>query len=231
MFFYDLNSPERLWVHLHGFATDIQGSKIELLRNRFRNTKEYSFFAMDMDYEKHTTTQVLDLLEVLITGFSQKFKEITLCGSSHGGYVGVNLLRFRIKGNITRLVLLAPSFETLNLILKEVGKERAKDWLEGKEPLKIVEEDREVEITKDWARDIIDKGYEIITEEQVRFPTEPEVRITIIHGRKDEIVPIERTRLFVSKVRVEEYIEVDDDHQLSESFGKTITKLLEEGRL
>ncbi len=231
MFFYDRNDQDRLWIHLHGFATDIHGSKIEFLRNRFRNTKEYSFFAMDMDYEKHTTTQVLDVLESLILGFSQRFQEITLCGSSHGAYVAVNLIRFREKGKINKLLLLAPSFETLNLILKEIGEEKAGGWLRGKEPLRILEEEREIEIREDWAKDILENGYEVITGKEVRFPPEPEVKITIVHGRKDEIVPIERTRLFVDRVKVDEYIEVDDDHQLSESFGRTITHLLEEGKL
>jgi hypothetical protein len=62
MFFYDTNSSERLWIHLHGFATDVLGSKIALLRENFSKSGTYSFFAMDMDYHTHTTTQVLDLL-------------------------------------------------------------------------------------------------------------------------------------------------------------------------
>ncbi len=225
MFVFDLNSEKNLWIHLHGFATDISGSKIETARKYFRETGHSSFFAMDMDYEKHTTTEVLDVLEALVLGFSERFENITLCGSSHGGYVASNLLRLRKKGKVKRLVLLAPSFETLGLIVKELGREKVSGWLEGKEPLRIVEEDREVEIIKDWARDIIEKGYEIIEGNEVRFPKDPDFEIVIMHGERDEIVPIERTHLFVSSVRVDKFLEVDDDHQLSETFEKYLPEL------
>ncbi|MDQ7038615.1 MAG: YqiA/YcfP family alpha/beta fold hydrolase [Aquificota bacterium] len=229
MFFFDLNNPERIWIHLHGFATNVMGGKIEFARNHFRRTKIYSFFAMDMDYEKHTTTEVLDVLEALILGFSERFREITLCGSSHGGYVAVNYIRFRKTGNVKKVLLLAPSFETLRLIVKELGEEKVKYWLEGKEKLRLVEEGREVEVREDFARDILENGYEIIRNGEVNFPERPPVDIIVVHGTRDEIVPVESTRTFVSRVRVRRYIEVDDDHRLSETFGRVLLQLIEEG--
>jgi len=211
MFFYDANNPEKLWIHLHGFATDVWGSKIEFARNYFKRTGTFSFFAMDMDYEKHTTTEVLDVLEALVLGFSQRFENITLCGSSHGAYVAVNYLRFRKRGNIKTLLLLAPSFETLGLIIKELGEEKVSGWLKGKEPLRLTEEGREVEIREDFAADIVE--------------------VVIVHGKRDEVVPVERSRLFASKVRVKRFIEVEDDHQLSSSFGRILAELVSSGML
>ncbi len=229
MFFFDRNNPKKLWVHLHGFATDITGEKIQFARLHFKRTGLYSFFAMDMDYEKHTTTEVLDVLEAIITGFSRTFDEITLCGSSHGSYVAANYVRFREIGNLKRLLLLSPSFETLGLIVKTLGTEKIKDWLEGRETLKFEEEGKKVEVRRDFAKDIIEKGYEILEDEKVNFPKDPPVDIVVVHGKRDEVVPVERTRLFVSKVKVKKYIEVDDDHRLSETFGKTLVSLIEEG--
>ncbi len=229
MFFYDANNPEKLWIHLHGFATNVWGSKIEFARNFFKRTKAYSFYAMDMNYEKHTTTEVLDVLEAIVLGFSEKYKHITLCGSSHGGYIAANYVRFKKLGNVKKLLLLAPSFETLALIIKELGEEKVKNWLEGKESLKFVEEDKEIEVRKDFAVDILKNGYEIVCDDKVIFPANPPVDIVIVHGRRDEIVPIERTKLFVNNVKVENFIEVDDDHQLSESFGRVLTQLVKEG--
>ncbi len=227
MFFYDLNNKERLWLHLHGFATNVLGKKIEIMRDYFKRTELFSFFATDMDYEKHTTTEALNFLEVLIGGFSQKFKSITLSGSSHGAYIAVNYLRFKNKGNVENLVLFAPSFETLSLIIKEIGREKIKNWLEGKESLRIIEEGREIEIIKEFARDIIENGYEIIENDKVKFRN-PGVRIFIVHGKNDEIVPVERTKLFVSQVKVERFIEVDDDHQLSNTFSEIFPKIVKE---
>jgi pimeloyl-ACP methyl ester carboxylesterase len=231
MFFYDDNNPEKLWIHLHGFATNVWGSKIEFARNYFKRTGAYSFYAMDMDYEKHTTTEVLDVLEALVLGFSKRYKHITLCGSSHGGYIAANYVKGRSLGNVKSILLLAPSFETLGLIIKELGYGRVKGWLEGKEKLRFAENDIEIEVREDFATDIIENGYEIIKGEEVLFPKEPPVDMVVVHGKKDEVVPVDRTRLFVSRVRVREYIEVDDDHQLSESFGKVLKDLVEKGKL
>jgi len=231
MFFYEHNNPEKLWIHLHGFATNVLGSKIEFARNLFKRTKSFSFYAMDMDYEKHTTTEVLDVLEAIVLGFSERYKHITLCGSSHGAYVATNYVKFRELGNIRNMLLLAPSFETLGLIVKELGRKKVERWLEGKEPLRFMEGDIEIEVREDFATDILEKGYEIIKGDMVDFPQEPPVDILIVHGRRDEIVPIERTRLFVERVKVKEFIEVDDDHQLSESFGRVLKELVSSGKL
>ncbi|AAC07487.1 YqiA/YcfP family alpha/beta fold hydrolase [Aquifex aeolicus] len=226
MYFYDINNEKRLWLHLHGLATNVLGRKIEFLRNYFKEKKLYSFFANDMDYEKHTTTNTLDFLEVLVRGFSQKFEEITLCGSSHGGYIAMNYVRKRPLFNVKRLVLLAPSYNTLSLIIKELGEDKVKPWLEGKEELTILEEDREVTFIKDWAKDIIQNDYEIIKDGRVDFPEEPPVEIVIMHGIRDDIVPIHYSETFAKSVKVKKFLKVDDDHQLNESLQKYIEELL-----
>ena len=231
MFFYDANNPERLWIHLHGFATNVWGSKIEFARNYFKRTRAFSFYAMDMDYEKHTTTEVLDVLEALVLGFSQRYEDIVLCGSSHGAYVAANYVRFRKLGNVKRLLLLAPSFRTLDLVVKELGEDKVRKWLEGKEVLRFTEEGVEIEVREDFAVDILEKGYEIVKDGEVHFPENPPVDIILVHGTRDEVVPIEDSRLFAQKVRISEFIEVEDDHQLSESFGKVLTRLVEEGKV
>ena len=231
MFFYDLSNPDKLWIHLHGFATNVWGSKIEFARSYFKRTKAFSFYAMDMDYEKHTTTEILEVMEALVLGFSERFPHITLCGSSHGAYVAVNYVRFKKLGNVKDLLLLAPSFETLALIVKEVGEEKAKGWIEGREPLKLEEEGREIEIREDFALDILRNGYEIIEGDRVNFPEDPPVGVILVHGTRDEIVPVERSRLFASKVKLKKFLEVDDDHQLSESFGRVLTRLVRDGWL
>ena len=226
MYFYDVNNGEKLWLHLHGLATNVFGRKIEFLRNYFKEKKTYSFFACDMDYEKHTTTNTLGFLEVLVRGFSQKFKEITLCGSSHGGYVALNYVRKRPLFNVKKLVLLAPSYNTLSLIIKTFGEEKVKPWLEGREELTIVEEERQVTFIKEWAKDILENDYEIIKDKEIDFPEIPPVEIVIMHGIKDDIVPIQYSELFTGKVKVKKFLKVDDDHKLNESLEKYVEELI-----
>ena len=226
MYFYDQNNHKKLWLHLHGLATNVYGQKIEFLRNYFSETKLYSFFAMDMDYEKHTTTNTLEILKVLISGFSQEYEEITLCGSSHGAYVALNYVRFYPLHNLKRLFLLAPSYNTLTLILETFGKEKFKEWLEEKKEATIVEEGREVTFIKEWAKDILENDYEIIEGEKVKFPPNPSVEIVIMHGTRDYIVPIRYSEMFTSKVKVKKFLKVNDDHGLNESVKKYIKELV-----
>jgi len=140
-------------------------------------------------------------------------------------------VKFKELGNVKKLLLLAPSFRTLDLVIRELGREKVKGWLEGREVLRFTEEGTEIEVRQDFAVDIIKNGYEIIRDGEVHFPQDPPVEIIIVHGRRDEIVPIEDSRLFAEKVRVSEFIEVDDDHQLSESFGRVLTELVSEGKV
>ena len=226
MYFYDINNDKKLWFHLHGLATNVMGEKINFLRNYFKEKKIYSFFAMDMDYEKHTTTDTLETLEILLRGFSQKYEHITICGSSHGGYVALNYLKFKPLLNIKKVVLLAPSYNTLGLIIETFGKEKLKNWLEGKEEIEIEEEDRKVEFIKDWAKDIIEHGYEIIRDGKVDFPKDIPVEILIMHGIRDNIVPIKYSEMFTKQVKVKKFLKVEDDHKLNESLKKYIEELI-----
>lgn len=228
MYFYDENNVKRLWLHLHGLATNVMGNKIAFLREYFSRKGIYSFFAMDMDYEKHTTTNTLNTLEILVRGFSQKYEEIHLCGSSHGAYVALNYVRYKPLFNVKKLILLAPSYNTLGLMIKEFGEEKLRNWLEGKEELSIEEDGREVIFIKEWAKDILEHGYEIIKEGNVDFPKKPPVDIVIMHGTKDEIVPISLSEEFVRNVKVNKFIKVEDDHQLNESLKKYIEELIYE---
>jgi len=121
--------------------------------------------------------------------------------------------------------LLAPSFETLSLI-KRHTKRDIRGWLNGEEDLIIEEEGRTVKLSKEFAKDIIDNGYEIIEGDKVHFPENPPVEIKIVHGTRDEVIPVERTRLFVSKVKVKTYVEVEDDHHLNKTIGEYIRVVL-----
>ncbi len=184
---------------------------------------------MDMDYHTTTTTKAVEVLDVLIKGFSQKFEEIWLSGSSHGAYVILNYLKLCMPNKVSKVFLFAPSYSTLYLTIREVGEERCKNWLEGKEDLKISECESGLEllINKDFAVDILEKGYEIISGQEVRFPAEVPYQIYIFHGTKDEVVPVDYSRLFTSKVRVKEYLELDgEDHRLSNTFRHIVESYL-----
>ncbi|MCS7171017.1 MAG: alpha/beta hydrolase [Aquificaceae bacterium] len=227
MFIYELTNPELILIHLHGFASDVRGSKVAILRGRALSGR-FSFFAMDMEYHNTTTSKVLEVLDVLVKGFSRKFKEVWLSGSSHGGYVTLNYLKFYQPIGVAKVFLFAPSYSTLSLTLQEVGEDRCREWLEGKEELTFTECETGLEITihRDFAFDIVQRGYEIISKGGVLFPENPEYPIYVFHGLQDRVVPIEHSRLFVSKVRVEHFSEVEDDHRLNNTFKGIVESFL-----
>ncbi len=205
----------------------MKGKKVEILKERSLKGN-FSFFAMDMDYNTTTTTKILEFLDILIKGFSTEFEEIWLSGSSHGGYVWLNYLKLYNPSKVKRLYLFAPSYSTLYLTLKHLGEEETKDWLRGEKELvfKECETGLEMAIHKDFAVDILQKGYEIISDGEVHFPKEPLYHIYIFHGTRDNMVPIEDSRLFVSRVKVKEYIEVEDDHRLTNTFEHLVNLYL-----
>ncbi|MCS7262300.1 MAG: alpha/beta hydrolase [Aquificaceae bacterium] len=227
MLVYEKTNPELILIHLHGFASNVRGTKISLLRDRALAGR-FSLFAMDMDYQSSTTSRVLEVLDALVRGFSQKFEELWLSGSSHGGYVALNYIKFYAPQAVSKLFLFAPSYATLSLTLQEVGQDRCGNWLEGKEELKFTECETGLELTinKDFAKDILEKGYEIISEGKVCFPREVPQEIHIFHGLQDSMVPVEHSRLFSSHVKVKTFLELQDDHRLSRTFTSLVDTYL-----
>jgi predicted esterase len=229
MFVYEKANSERLILHLHGFASNTKSSKVKALRDYASQSRKFSLFCMDMDYHTTTTSGVIEILGTLVKGFKSRYKKIFLSGSSHGAYVILNYIKLYGEGDIDAALLFAPSYSTLQLILLQEGAEKCAKWLRGEEELSIYECETGMHITihKDFAKDIVENSYEIISGGYVNFPQETPVSIVIVHGTQDEIVPVEHSKIFVKKVKVKKYIEVEDDHRLSKSF----VKLLYEDRI
>ncbi len=183
---------------------------------------------MDMDYHTTTTSRVLEVLDVLVKGFSQKFSQVWLSGSSHGGYISLNYLKFYKPAKVKKIFLFAPSYSTLGLTIKELGEGKCKNWLEGKEDLNFTECETGLELTinREFAVDIIQKDYEIIKDGEVYFPLEFPYEIYVFHGRQDNMVPADHSRLFASKVKVKEFLELVDDHRLSKTFKWLVEKYM-----
>ncbi|NPB06793.1 MAG: alpha/beta hydrolase [Aquificae bacterium] len=225
-FVYDLNGAKRVFIHLHGLASGVTGSKVSFMRAYFKRKKSFDFYAPQLEYGAHTTTELLELLAALVRGFSERYGEVWLSGSSHGAYAVLNLLRFYELPKVKRALLFAPSYCTLTLIVEHFGRECLEEWLEGRAAFRMVEEAGEVEFRADWAKDVLERGYEIIRDGRVYFPSEPPCELVVVHGKKDEVVPFSLSELFVSKVKVKEFLAPEDDHRLSRSFTKVFEKLV-----
>ncbi|MEN3034366.1 MAG: YqiA/YcfP family alpha/beta fold hydrolase [Aquificaceae bacterium] len=225
MIVYESSSLGAIILHLHGFASSVKGRKVSTLH---RLSKEHGigFFAMDMDYQSSTTSTILKTLEVIISGLLNTHRRVYISASSHGGYVALNYLRF-FRPCVSSVFLFAPSYNTLELILKE-----AKDpdrWLEGKEELEIFECETglNLKIHKDFAMDIIKNDYEIIKDNRVNFRNDCNTPIRIYHGTKDSVVSYKFSEMFAKNVKVESLELLEDDHELSSSFSNIANQIFE----
>ncbi|ADC89104.1 hypothetical protein Thal_0470 [Thermocrinis albus DSM 14484] len=227
MFLLRKRETPSVLVHLHGFASDITSRKVKLLY-QLSEERSFSFLAMDMEYHKTTTTQVLQFLHTVLLGLSVEFGEIILSGSSHGAYVVLNYLRFYPLPKVKKAFLFAPSYSTLALILRDAGYQKSERWLRGEEDLTLEDchEGQSITINRNFAVDIMERGYEILVEDTVNFPQDPPAQLYITHGVYDDVVPVDHSRIFVKKVRVTQYKEVEDDHSLTKTFRETVEEWL-----
>ncbi|MDW8237948.1 MAG: alpha/beta hydrolase [Aquificaceae bacterium] len=225
MILYEGQDAKAAVLHLHGFASSVKGRKVSLLREL---SKEYKvgLFAMDMDYQSSTTSVCLKTLQLLIFGLFQNHERVYLSASSHGGYVALNYLRF-FRPCVKGVFLFAPSYNTLELILKE--SKDYQSWLDGERELEIFECETglNLKIHKDFAKDIIQNGYEIITQGRVNFRNDCKSFIRIYHGKLDAVIPYDLSEAFAKSANVESLTLLDDNHELSSSFTKVAREMFE----
>tara|TARA_B100000925_G_scaffold73604_2_gene51615 strand:+ start:2960 stop:3505 length:546 start_codon:yes stop_codon:yes gene_type:complete len=128
-----------------------------------------------------------------------------LMGSSFGGLAIANA----VKGHSEdlRLVLLAPAFGVYDTLSRQIGDSELEEW--KKAGVKTF-------LPPGWEEDVpIPWSFM----EDARRLSWPEVnhRTVILHGLRDDVVPIESSRVFMRSSPLVEIVEVDDGHRLAES--------------
>jgi len=193
-------------VHLHGFASSARSTKAKYLGERIELVQGAEFYAMDMnptpmDFRYLTTTGAIGRLRQYI--LDRKPEDVSLVASSFGGLVATYYAhRF---GGISRMLLLAP---LLSWELDWLSAEQVRRWREkGTVPIPHFGFGGELPLDFGYYEDGRRYG-------QAAPPAAPTL---ILHGRNDEIVPIEDSRTYASQspdqVRL---IELDAGHDLND---------------
>lgn len=179
---------------LHGFASSGNSTKAQYLRERFKALPHVDFHAPDFnptprDFEYMTITGMINRLRQYV--LDHDFRRVFIVGSSMGALVGLNYAhRF---GGVSRMLLLAPA-------LSYLGFERL---------------DRVFHYGFNQELPLRDDLY--VDGSLYAEPAPPPVPVTIVHGRRDDVVPIANSRqyavLYPEKV---ELIELDADHQVND---------------
>jgi pimeloyl-ACP methyl ester carboxylesterase len=190
---------------LHGFASSGQSTKARYLREKSKALPQVEFHATDFnptpkDFEYVTVTGLINRLRQYI--LDQHLENVSLIGSSLGGLIALHYAhRF---GGVERMLLLAPGLFWLSGGLAEEGLEQ---WEKaGVAPVFHYAFERELPVRYDLQVD----GLRYLE------PVPPAIPIIIIHGRNDDVVPIDHSRKYAAnfpdKVQL---IEVDADHDLN----------------
>jgi len=192
-------------LYVHGFTSSAQSRKAQFFRDKFQAFPQVRFRAIDFnptpkDFEYMTTTGLINRLRQHV--LDHELGHFSIIGSSYGGLIGLHYAhRF---GGVERMLLLAPALFWLSGWLSE---EQLEQWKQaGAAPVFHEAFQKEIPIRYDLHLDGL--GY--------LEPVPPAAPITIVHGYRDETVPIRHSREYAAhfpdKVKL---IEVDAGHDLN----------------
>ena len=192
-------------LYLHGFASSEQSTKAQYLGEKFTALPQVEFHALNFnptpkDFEYMTTTGLIDRLRQYV--LDHRLGNIGIIGSSYGGLIALHYAhRF---GGVERMLLLAPGLFWLSGGLS--GKELEQWETTGAAPVFHYAFEQMLPVRYDLHAD----GLRYLE------PIPPAVPVTVIHGRNDDVVPIDHSRKYATdfpgKVQL---IEVDADHDLN----------------
>lgn len=203
-------SQDLHYAYLHGFASSPRSKKGVALAEAFAG-RGLTLDLLELNRPSFGKLTLSAQLEEVASWAADK-ERVCLIGSSMGGWVAARFAEQNIS-KIERLVLLAPGFEMVSRWPKLVGAQGMAAWrAHGAFPFP----DADKKPTP------VHWGF---LEDALSHPTSPApARPTlVIHGRNDEVVPVETSRAWLAahpSPDLVSLVEVDDDHQLTASTAR-----------
>jgi pimeloyl-ACP methyl ester carboxylesterase len=192
-------------VFLHGLASSARSAKGQFLARKLATYPQVEFEAIDFnptptDFEYMTVTGMISRLRHHL--WRQGQGEVGLIGSSMGALTGLNYAhRF---GGVSKMLLLAPAlaFSAGNLSDKELER-----WeREGVASILHYGFGKEVPLRYDF----------LLDGSRYRTPVPPAAPTLIIHGCRDEVIAIAKSREYAARYEEVRLVEVDSDHRLGD---------------
>jgi pimeloyl-ACP methyl ester carboxylesterase len=191
------------YIYLHGFASSPKSAKAKDIGDRFAKIQT-KLKIPDLNAGDFSHLTITRQLTQIAKEFLDTSVPVTLIGSSLGGLTSAHL--GQQYQQVQRLVLLAPAFEFLFHWLPRLGDEEVQRWQQEKYLMVYhYGEGRSLPLSYAFVTDATQYQEELL---QRPIPT------LILHGRKDEVIPIEASRDFARSRPWVELVELDSDHAL-----------------
>lgn len=210
---------ERRYAYLHGFASGPEARKGRWLAERLAG-RGIDLYLPDLNrpsFSELTVTGALAAVDERVAAEPTEARW-SLVGSSFGGYVAARWAALHPE-RVERLLLLCPGFGLLDRWPEMLGEEAMARW----------EREGSMDFPDGAGRPTpVHWGF---IEDFRRHPATPEVPCPtrIVHGTRDDVVPIEGSRRYAAARRHVRLVEVDDDHGLLsslETIGREVDRFL-----
>lgn len=192
------------YAYLHGFASGPSSRKGTLLQGRLKSLG-VELELPDLNrpsFAELTISGTLVAVEELL--MSKPDVRWRLVGSSLGGWIAA-LSAVRFPERIERLVLLCPGFELVPRWVERAGPHEVATW--EREGVRVVPDAEGRPTPLHWG----------FFADARRFPPQPDpaCEVVVLHGQRDDIVPLETSVRFVARRPATRRLErLDDDHAL-----------------
>ena len=194
-------------AYLHGFASGPMSRKGQALAERLaRRGVELRLPDLNRpSFSRLTVTGALEAVDELVES-GPRHAAWRFIGSSFGGYVAARWAELRPE-RVARLLLLCPGFDLPSRWPDLLGADELARWERDGALLLPDGAGRPTPVHWGFVQDVR------------RHPPVPEVPCPtrIVHGTRDEVVPVEGSRRYAADRSGVELVEVDDDHALLES--------------
>jgi len=204
--------PEpRRHTYLHGFASGPLSRKGRYLKEAFE-ARGLPFALPDLNrpsFAELSHDAVLAAVDDLDAPARAAGATWGFVGSSFGGWIAARWAELH-PDRVFRLVLLCPGFGLADRWPHMLGPEAMETW--EREGALEMEDGAGVPTPVHWG----------FYEESLRQPARPEVPCPtlILHGRNDEVVPVDGSRRYAEEHEHVRLIELDDDHSLMGSLDR-----------
>lgn len=193
------------YIYLHGFASSPRSRKAVYIKDRFvQQNIQLEIPNLNQDDFSHLT--LTRQIAQTAAMFEDAETPVTLIGSSFGGLTAVWLAQKYPQ--VKRLILLAPAFGFPSNWFDKFPQAELKQWQEtGYKNIYHYGENKLLPLHYEF---LADGNRYNIDELKRSLPT------LIIHGKNDDVVPIEVSRNYANKHDTVKLIELDSDHGLND---------------